>query len=116
MPEPPRRAKLDEARFVLQRIDAVDPREGEYEDASASLPEPSNAETLATSAYRAHQALGGDEGAIDLLGSAAAALDEGSRYDPELGKLAGIPARGGVCAGGCFAHGPGLSRWGGIRP
>ena len=81
-------AKLDEARFVLQRIDAVDPREGEYEELSAKLARVAHAETLATSAYRAHQALGGDEGAIDLLGSAAAALDEGSRYDPELGKLA----------------------------
>ena len=81
-------AKLDEARFVLQRIDAVDPREGEYEELSAKLARAEHAETLATSAYRAHQALGGDEGAIDLLGSAAAALDEGSRYDPELGKLA----------------------------
>lgn len=81
-------AKLDEARFVLQRIDAVDPREGEYEELSAKLARAEHAETLAMSAYRAHQALGGDEGAIDLLGSAAAALDEGSRYDPELGKLA----------------------------
>lgn len=81
-------AKLDEARYTLQRIDAVDPREGEYEDLSAQLAKAEHAEALALAANRAHEALGGDEGAIDLLNSAIAALDEGGRFDSELAALA----------------------------
>ena len=81
-------AKLDEARFVLQRINAVDPREGEYEELSAHLARAEHAEALAVAANRAHEALSGDEGAIDLLNSAVAALDEGARFDSDLAALA----------------------------
>lgn len=81
-------AKLDEARFTLQCIDAVGPREGEYEELSARLARAEHAEALALAANRAHEALGGDEGAIDLLNSAIAALDEGGRFDTELSALA----------------------------
>ena len=81
-------AKLDEARFTLERIDAVDPREGEYEELSARLARAEHAEALALAANRAHEALGGDEGAIDLLNSAIAALDEGGRFDADLSALA----------------------------
>ena len=81
-------AKLDEARFTLQRIDAVGPREGEYEELSARLARAEHAEALALAANRAHEALGGDEGAIDLLNSAIAALDEGGRFDADLSVLA----------------------------
>ena len=81
-------AKLDEARFTLQRIDAVGPREGEYEELSACLARAEHAEALALAANRAHEALGGDEGAIDLLNSAIAALDEGGRFDADLSALA----------------------------
>lgn len=81
-------AKLDEARFALERIDAVGPREGEYEELSARLARAEHAEALALAANRAHEALGGDEGAIDLLNSAIAALDEGGRFDADLSALA----------------------------
>lgn len=81
-------AKLDEARFTLERIDAVGPREGEYEELSARLARAEHAEALALAANRAHEVLGGDEGAIDLLNSAIAALDEGGRFDADLSALA----------------------------
>ncbi len=81
-------AKLDEARFALQRIDAVNPHEGEYEELAAQLARAEHAEALAMAANRAHEALGGDEGALDLLNSAVAALDEGARFDADLGALA----------------------------
>lgn len=81
-------AKLDDARFTLQRIDAVGPREGEYEELSARLARAEHAEALAMAANRAHEALGGDERAIDLLNSAIAALDEGGRFDADLAALA----------------------------
>lgn len=81
-------AKLDEARFVLQRIDAVDPREGEYDELLDELARVEHAEALAVSANAAHEALAGEEGAIDALGSAISALDGAARYDAKLGEFA----------------------------
>ncbi|WP_101723379.1 DNA repair protein RecN [Eggerthella timonensis] len=81
-------AKLDEARFVLQRIDAVDPREGEYDELLEELARVEHAETLAVSANAAYEALAGEEGAIDALGSAISALDGAARFDAKLGEFA----------------------------
>ncbi|MEA5021176.1 MAG: DNA repair protein RecN [Gordonibacter sp.] len=81
-------AKLDEARFVLQRIDAVDPHEGEYDELLEELGRVEHAEALAVAANAAHEALAGEEGAIDALGSAVSALDTAARYDAKLGEFA----------------------------
>ena len=81
-------AKLDEARFVLQRIDAVDPREGEYDELLEELGRVEHAEALAVAANAAHEALAGEEGAIDTLGGAVSALDAAARYDAKLGEFA----------------------------
>lgn len=80
--------KLDEARFVLQRIDTVGLREGEYEELLAYLSKAENAESLALATNTAHEALSGEAGAIDALNAAAAALEGVARYDDELGKYA----------------------------
>ena len=81
-------AKLDEARFVLQRIDAVEPREGEYDELADELARVEHAEALAVAASVAHEALAGEQGAIDALGSAISALDGAARYDAKLGEYA----------------------------
>ncbi|OUO91776.1 DNA repair protein RecN [Gordonibacter sp. An230] len=81
-------AKLDEARFTLSRIDAVDPREGEYDELADELAKVENAEALATATDAAHQALSGDGGALDALGEAVSALDGAARYDGALASLA----------------------------
>lgn len=82
-------AKLDEARFVLQRIDAVDPREGEYDELLDELGRVEHAEALAVAVNAAHEALSGEEGALDALGNAASALEGVARYDAKLGEFAG---------------------------
>lgn len=82
-------AKLDEARFVLSRIDEVDPREGEYDELAADLARVEHAEALATAAAAAHEALAGEDGALDALGAAVSALDGGARFDGRLGEFAG---------------------------
>lgn len=81
-------AKLDEARFTLSRIDAVDPREGEYDELAADLARVEHAEALAVAVNTAHEALAGEEGAIDSLNAAVAALDGAARFDGALGELA----------------------------
>ncbi|MBO7701400.1 MAG: AAA family ATPase, partial [Eggerthellaceae bacterium] len=82
-------AKLDEARFDLRRIDEVAPVEGEYEELKHDLEIAENAESLASAVSLAHEALSSEEGALDRLNAAAAALESVGRVDAELMELAG---------------------------
>ncbi len=81
-------AKLEEARFVLRSIDAVDPQPGEYEELSAELARAEHAESLATAADAAHVSLTDDNAALDALNTAISALDAASRYDASLSEYA----------------------------
>ena len=81
-------AKLDEARFVLKRIDEVDPMEGEYEELVGVLARAEHAEALARAADTAHAALAGESGAIDAVNVAASALDSMSGVDEQFGAQA----------------------------
>lgn len=81
-------AKLDEARFILKRIDEIDPREGEYDELLAELTRAEHAEMLAVAVHTVHEALSGEDGAIDELNVAVAALDEAARFDDKLGDYA----------------------------
>lgn len=81
-------AKLDEARFVVQRIDAVKPQEGEYDRLAADLARVEHAEALAVAANAAHEMLAGERGALDALNAAVSALDGAVRYDGKLGEFA----------------------------
>ena len=81
-------AKLDEARFVLARIDEVSPEEGEYEQLKHDLEIAEHAEALAVAVATAHAALADDAGALDALNTAAASLEGGGQVDPELQALA----------------------------
>ena len=81
-------AKLDEARFTLRRIEEVDPQEGEYEQLAHDLSIAEHAESLAVSASSAYEALSGEDGALDALNAAVAALETGGRIDSGLSDLA----------------------------
>lgn len=81
-------AALSDVRFILKRIDEVDPNPGEYEEILADLEKIEHAEALAVSSNTAHTALSGENGALDSLGSAIAALSNGARYDSALGAMA----------------------------
>lgn len=81
-------AQLDEARFVLGKIDSVGPVEGEYEELSAQVARFEHAESLARAANAAYEALSGEGGALDGLNAAAQALSEAARYDAGLADYA----------------------------
>ena len=76
--------RLEEAAFVLRRIDEVDPREGELEELEAQLPRVEHGEALMEAASGARELLSGDDGACDALGAAARALRDAARYDGAL--------------------------------
>ena len=77
--------RLDEAAFVLRRIDEVDPREGELEELEAQLPRVEHGEALMSAALGARERLAADDGACDALGDAIRALRDASRFDERLG-------------------------------
>ncbi len=80
--------QLEQARFVVQRIDEVDPQEGEYEQLQADLPKAEHAEALLQATHDAHDALSADEGTLDLLDRAASELEDMASVDPALGESA----------------------------
>ena len=81
-------AALEDARFVLSRIDEVGPVEGEYEQLAHDLELAEHAESLATAAATAHAALADDAGALDALNTAATALEAVGHVDADLAALA----------------------------
>lgn len=80
--------RLEEARFTLKQIDAVNPQPGEYDELREFLAKAEHAEMLARNSYGASCALSGEEGALDALNRAIALLDEAARNDEELGAYA----------------------------
>ena len=81
-------AKLEEARFVLQRIDAVDPQKDEYDDLLELLSKSEHAEALAQASEEAYQALSGEDAAIDELYKAISLFEGQSGCDEKLGGFA----------------------------
>lgn len=81
-------AQLDEARFVLQQIEATSPQPGEYEEVRDWLARAEHAETLARNSHGAAEALSGDGGALDSLNAAITLIDEAARADGALAAYA----------------------------
>lgn len=80
---------VEQARFVLRRIDEVDPQEGEYEELCASVPKIENAEALMQAVSGAHAALSDEGGTLETIGQAAALLESMAHIDETLGEAAG---------------------------
>ena len=80
--------RLADAQFALRRIGEVNPREGEYELLCEELPVAEHAEQLLQSAEAACEALSGDEGALDAVGSAHRMLEMASVHDRSLATFA----------------------------
>ena len=79
--------RVEEAEFVLRRIDEVDPKEGELEELEEQLPRAQHAETLIRAAEGARSALAGDGGALDLMQDALGEIRAAQRFDGALSKL-----------------------------
>ena len=80
--------RLDEARFVLSRIDAVSPQPGEYEELLAEARRMENIEDLVRAAGGASEALSGDGGALDGLNAAVQLLQTAAGLDGRFGDSA----------------------------
>lgn len=81
-------SRLEEARFMLERISEVDPRAGEFEELEERLPRVEHAESLACCANDAAEALTCEGGALDALNTAIAELSRMTRVDAKLSEFA----------------------------
>lgn len=80
--------RVDEAAFVLRRIDEVGPSIEEYEELEETLPRAEHAEALVRAAYDARAGLTEEGGALDALMEAVDELRGASSYDPTLERFA----------------------------
>lgn len=81
-------ADADGLERLVADVSAVDPQPGEDERIEARLPALRNSERLAEAAGLAAQALRGEDGALDRVASAAAALARVAGIDPALDAVA----------------------------
>ena len=79
--------RMEEAKFVLERIDEVKPQEGELEELEETLPRAQHAETLMRAAGEARHALSGDGGVLDQMSGALSELRYAERFDASLSSL-----------------------------
>ena len=80
--------RVDEASFVVNRIEEVDPKEGELEELERVLPRAEHAETLIRSTSSARSALSGEDGAMDCISESLDELRAALRFDDGLEHLA----------------------------
>ncbi len=80
--------RVDEAAFVMSRIEEVDPKEGELEELERVLPRAEHAETLIRSTSSARSALSGEDGAMDCISESLDELRSALRFDEALAHLA----------------------------
>lgn len=71
---------LEEARFTLRRIDEVHPIEGEYDELKERVERFEHAQAIHLALGGAREALSGDGGTLDSLGSAVSALQSVSDH------------------------------------
>lgn len=76
--------RLDEASFVLRRIDEVGPSQEEYDELEAALPRAEHAETILRSVAGAYEGVTDDGGAADALSDAISWLRDASSFDSVL--------------------------------
>lgn len=81
-------SKVEEARFICERVDEVDPKQGEFEELEQTLPRAEHAELLISTAFEAQEALQGEDGVLDRLNFAIAQLSDMGSVDTELAGFA----------------------------
>lgn len=80
--------RVEEAGFVLRKIDEVAPKAGEYEELEETLPKAEHAEALLRAAAEAREGIVGDGGVEDALSGIVGTLRDAARFDPALGRFA----------------------------
>ncbi len=76
--------RLEEAKFIVRRIEEVDPQVGEYEVLLEELPRFEHAEALMHSAQVVHESLSGERAVLESLDEVIASLESMVGIDTKL--------------------------------
>ncbi len=76
--------RLEEAKFIVRRIEEVDPQVGEYEALLEELPRFEHAEALMHSAQVVHESLSGERAVLESLDEVIASLESMVTIDTKL--------------------------------
>ena len=76
--------RLEEAKFIVRRIEEVDPQVGEYEALLEELPRFEHAEALMHSAQVVHESLSGERAVLESLDEVIASLESMVGIDTKL--------------------------------
>ncbi len=76
--------RLEEAKFIVRRIEEVDPQVGEYEALLEELPRFEHAEALMHSAQVVHESLSGERAVLESLDEVIASLESMVAIDTKL--------------------------------
>ncbi len=76
--------RVEQARFVLDRIEKVDPQIDDYEELVRVLNTSENAENLKRATETSTDLLSSDDGILDRLNVCAQAIEAAVEFDPEL--------------------------------
>lgn len=74
----------EQAAFVLNQIEQVEPSQEDYEELQEELPRAEHAEMLMSAADAAHRAVTEDGGVSDILSGVIQQLQDAARYDEKL--------------------------------
>ncbi len=80
--------EVEQAKFILRRIDEVNPQPDEYDELKGKLPLLENAEQLKAAVNSAHMLLSDEGGVLDKLAEAAQQLEDVGDVDASLGQAA----------------------------
>lgn len=81
-------ARVEQARYLIRRVEELNPAENEYEELSVQLRKAQHSEELTRDVFSAQTALSGENGALDQLNTAIAQIQHAAQFDTALAEKA----------------------------
>lgn len=81
-------ARVEQARYLIRRVEELNPAENEYEELSVQLRKAQHSEELTRDVFSAQTALSGENGALDQLNTAISQIQHAAQFDTALAEKA----------------------------
>ena len=81
-------ARVEQARYLVRRVEELNPAENEYEELSVQLRKAQHSEELTRDVFSAQTALSGESGVLDQLNTAISQIQHAAQFDGALAEKA----------------------------
>lgn len=81
-------ARVEQARYLIRRVEELNPAENEYEELSVQLRKAQHSEELTRDVFSAQTALSGENGTLDQLNTAISQIQHAAQFDTALAEKA----------------------------